>query len=211
MARPADSENDDLVAAKVHARKQASAARKRARDAAGPDAAARLANNLISCIAPTSGQIVSGFLSIGSEVDLSAAFAVLRGFGCRICLPCVIAPRTPLVFRLWDEGDALIVEPFGTRAPAPEAQVVDPDILLVPLLAFDQAGYRLGYGGGFYDRSLEALRQRKSVLAVGVAFEGQRVDAVPRGPHDQPLDWVVTEAGAFQPDLTGIESERPIQ
>ena len=108
-----------------------------------------------------------------------------------------------MVFRLWKQGDALIEESFGTRAPAATATEVQPDILIVPLLSFDRAGYRLGYGGGFYDRTLEMLRKIKPVLAVGVAYSGQQVDAVLRGPYDQPLDWILTESGGFQPDREG--------
>jgi 5-formyltetrahydrofolate cyclo-ligase len=151
---------------------------------------------------PLPGSTVSGFLPIGSEIDPRPALRRLRVMGMNICLPCVVAPDAPLVFRAWEEHDPLVEETFGTKAPAPSAPERDPDILMVPMLAFDGAGYRLGYGGGFYDRSLEALRARKRVTAVGVAFSGQRVDAVPRGPHDQPLDWIVTEGGAFRPGDT---------
>ena len=186
----------DLAADKAAARKTASAARKTARGTAGPDAARRLADRFLAALAPGAGAVVSGFLPIGSEIDPGPAMARLRATGCRICLPCVVAPGTPLVFRLWREGDPLVAENFGTRAPSPDAEAVQPDILMVPMLAFDAAGYRLGYGGGFYDCSLAALRARKPVLAVGVAYEGQRVGAVPRGPRDQPLDWIVTDQGA---------------
>ncbi|MDF1748969.1 MAG: 5-formyltetrahydrofolate cyclo-ligase [Alphaproteobacteria bacterium] len=199
MARPALVETEELVAAKVLARKQAMAARKIAKVDAGPDAAQALANNLKSMLSPNTGTIVSGFSSIGSEIDVGPALTALRLLGCQISLPCVIAPRTPLVFRLWQDGDELVEESFGTRAPAPTAAEVHPDILIVPLLSFDRAGYRLGYGGGFYDRTLESLRKTKPVIAVGVAYSGQQVDAVLRGPYDQPLDWIVTEIGGFQP------------
>jgi len=203
MARPALVETEELVAAKVLARKQAMAARKVAKADAGSDAGQKLADHFQTLISPPAGTIISGFLSIGSEVDVAPTLSAMAGRGCQICLPCVIAPRTPLVFRLWKQGDALIEESFGTRAPAATATEVQPDILIVPLLSFDRAGYRLGYGGGFYDRTLEMLRKTKPVLAVGVAYSGQQVDAVLRGPYDQPLDWILMESGGFQPDREG--------
>ena len=203
MARPALVETEELVAAKILARKQAMAARKVAKADAGPDAGQKLADHFQTLISPPAGTIISGFLSIGSEVDVAPTLNAMAGRGCQICLPCVIAPRTPLVFRLWKQGDALIEESFGTRAPAATATEVQPDILIVPLLSFDRAGYRLGYGGGFYDRTLEMLRKTKPVLAVGVAYSGQQVDAVLRGPYDQPLDWILMESGGFQPDREG--------
>ena len=203
MARPALVETEELVAAKILARKQAMAARKVAKADAGSDAGQKLADHFQTLISPPAGTIISGFLSIGSEVDVAPTLSAMAGRGCQICLPCVIAPRTPLVFRLWKQGDALIEESFGTRAPAATATEVQPDILIVPLLSFDRAGYRLGYGGGFYDRTLEMLRKTKPVLAVGVAYSGQQVDAVLRGPYDQPLDWILMESGGFQPDREG--------
>lgn len=142
---------------------------------------------------------VSGFLPIGSEIDTRPLLQQVLDRGGDICLPAVIQRDHPLQFRQWRDGDLLIDEDFGTKAPAPTAKVVQPDILIVPLLAFDRAGYRLGYGGGFYDRSLEQLRRNKPVLAVGVAFAGQESGSVPRDENDQPLDWIITEREAFQP------------
>lgn len=194
---------DELADRKAAARKAASAARKAARDAAGPGAPAALSAIFAGALEPLPGTTVSGFLPIGSEIDPRPALRHLRVMGCEICLPCVVAPDAPLVFRAWQENDTLVEESFGTRAPAPSAPERVPDILMVPMLAFDDAGYRLGYGGGFYDRSLEALRAVKRVVAVGVAYSGQRVDAVPRGDFDQPLDWIVTQSGAFRPGQPG--------
>ena len=192
------SATDDLDALKKAARKAASAARKQAREDAGPHAIADFTRVLLRSGAIKDGDIVSGFLPIGSEINPTVALESLRAQGNDICLPCVIAPDTALVFRLWSPSDPLVDEDFGTKAPAPYAKAVDPDVLLVPMLAFDAAGYRLGYGGGFYDRSLEALRAKKTVTAIGIAYSGQEMEGVPRGPYDQPLDWIITEAGARQ-------------
>lgn len=189
---------ENLDDQKTLARKAASVLRKAAHVVAGPNAAEDVAAMLLSSGAIAPGATVSGFLPIGSEIDPGPALAHLRAAGHPICLPCVVAPDTALIFRLWAPGDALVKESFGTRAPTAQAEAVEPDALLVPLLAFDAAGYRLGYGGGFYDRSLDALRLTKTVTAIGIAFSGQKAESVPRGPYDQPLDWIVTEAGAAQ-------------
>lgn len=178
---------------KAAARKAASALRKAAAADAGPDAADRLADLLLGAVPMAGMAAVSGFLPIGSEVDVRPALSRLQGLGLDICLPVVVGKGLPLLFRRWREGDALIEEAYGTKAPAPGAPEVEPDLLLVPMLAFDRAGYRLGYGGGFYDRTLAKLRAARSVLAVGVAFAGQEVAYVPHDDLDQPLDWILTD------------------
>lgn len=190
------SQPENLDAQKKVARKQASTRRKQAQAKAGSSAPNSFTSALINSGAFSPGAIVSGFLPIGSEIDPRPAMELLRDRGHQICLPCVVGADRPLVFRLWAPDDPLVVESFGTRAPDSSAQVVKPDALLVPLLAFDASGFRLGYGGGFYDRSLEQLRREKSVTAIGIAFSGQKTETVPRAAHDQPLDWIVTEVGA---------------
>jgi len=186
---------------KVAARKVASAARKQAAADVGRDAASvAIADNFLNAISLQGIAAVSGFLPIGSEIDTRPLLRNVLEQGVDICLPAVIARDHPLEFRQWRDGDPLIDEDFGTKAPAATAKVMEPDILIVPLLAFDRAGYRLGYGGGFYDRSLEKLRLTKNVLAVGVAFAGQEAASVPRDENDQPLDWIVTEREAFRPE-----------
>ncbi len=100
------------------------------------------------------------------------------------------------MFRAWKPGARLLAGPFRIPEPLDSAPAVQPTLLLVPLLAYDSAGYRLGYGGGYYDRSIRALRARAPVLAVGMAFSEQRVDPVPHGARDEPLDWIVSERGA---------------
>jgi 5-formyltetrahydrofolate cyclo-ligase len=101
----------------------------------------------------------------------------------------------PLKFRAWTFRDPLVSGVWGIKEPAPEAPEVSPDILIVPLAAFDRAGYRIGYGAGYFDITLAALRVRKTIIAVGIAFAAQEVDAVPIEAHDQRLDYVLTEAG----------------
>ncbi|WP_420549716.1 5-formyltetrahydrofolate cyclo-ligase [Curvivirga sp.] len=145
------------------------------------------------------GLVISGFLPIGSEIDTRPILEKCRELGMVISLPCVEAVDAPLTFRKWHPDDELVKESFGTMAPAPSAEEVQPDIILSPMLAFDREGFRLGYGGGFYDRSLEKLRKVKSTVAIGVAYAGQEIDAVPHDHLDQPLDMVVTEKEVIRP------------
>jgi 5-formyltetrahydrofolate cyclo-ligase len=118
--------------------------------------------------------------------------------GFKTCVPVVVQLASPLEFRAWVPGEETVPGRWNIPVPPETAKVVEPDVLLVPLLAFDAAGFRLGYGGGFYDRTIERLRAIKPVLTVGVAYAGQQVDKVVRGAHDERLDWILTEAGAMK-------------
>lgn len=144
------------------------------------------------------GAVVAGYWPLRQEIDVRPLLARLRAHGCVIALPVVLAPHRPLLFRVWRTGTRLETGAYGTRHPGTTAATVVPDLVLVPLLAFDRAGFRLGYGGGYYDRTLAALRRRRKVLALGIAFAGQAVAAVPRDRFDQPLDGIVTERGQFR-------------
>ncbi len=119
----------------------------------------------------------------------------LAGEGYGLCLPVMEAKGKPLLFRAWSPGDPLEEVMWGIREPLKTAAVVEPDIVLGPLLAFDVHGYRLGYGGGFYDRTLARLRALKPVVAIGIALDEQKVDAVPHADYDERLDWVLTPSG----------------
>jgi len=140
--------------------------------------------------------VVSGFWPMAEELDIRPLMMELANQGCQLALPVVVAKRQPLVFRAWRPGDALEAGVFGTLHPSPKREVVEPDALIVPLLAVDEEGWRLGYGGGFYDRTLEALRAKKSITAVGVGFNAQLVPEVPHGASDQRLDWLSTDKRA---------------
>jgi 5-formyltetrahydrofolate cyclo-ligase len=137
--------------------------------------------------------VVSGYWPLAGEIDVRPLMTRLVDLGFEGALPVVTAPGRPLDFRRWRPGQALIEGPFGTRHPEPGEPSLRPDIVLAPLLAFDDLGRRLGWGGGYYDRTFEALRRRGPVLAVGIAFAAQRVDTVPHAPHDRRMDWIVTE------------------
>jgi 5-formyltetrahydrofolate cyclo-ligase len=141
--------------------------------------------------------VVSAFWSINEEIDVRPLMHALVDAGCRLALPVVPGRRQPLVFRAWSPGDALEAGVFGTFHPFPDREIVEPDALLVPLLACDGEGWRLGYGGGFYDRTLASLRARRTVTAVGVGYDEQVIDAVPHGPDDQRLDWLLTDRRAY--------------
>lgn len=164
--------------------------------AASPDAGRSVAANLPSALLADRG-IAAGYWPMRDELDVRPSMLRLTAAGWRLALPVVVGRERPLAFRAWTPGDALRPAAFGQSEPDTDRPAVVPDLLLVPLLAFDSDGWRLGYGGGFYDRTLAALRGQGTPVAVGVAFAGQAVAAVPHGPLDQRLDWVVTEDGAF--------------
>jgi 5-formyltetrahydrofolate cyclo-ligase len=138
--------------------------------------------------------IVSGYWPMRDEADPRPLMAALAERGATLALPRA-ETSNPLVFHEWREGDVLHRSKFGVDEPHLSVRVVVPDVLLLPLLAFDADGHRLGYGGGHYDRTLAELRARKSICAIGVGYAGQEVLELPREPHDHPLDMIVTELG----------------
>jgi len=167
---------------------------------AGEGAADAVCRNLLAAVPLPAGAVVSAYWPMASELDPRTLMAALHDTGHPIVLPVVLGRDRPLAFRAWSPGDALEPAGFGTQMPGVDKPERTPDVILAPLLAFDHRGYRLGYGGGFYDRTLALLRKRGRVLAVGLAYAGQKVAAVPHGPNDQRLDWIVTESGAIRPE-----------
>ena len=190
-----------LEAAKARLRGTAKASRKAAAAAdraAGVTAAAALRDRFLAAFAPEAGTVVSGYWPMGDEMDPRPLLAALADAGCALALPALRGPGQALDFRAWAPGDPLVPAAFGTSEPAADKALLQPKVLLVPLLAFDRAGYRLGYGGGFYDRSLAFLRSRGDTLAVGLAYAAQEVAEVPRDRNDQRLDGLVTEQAALR-------------
>ena len=175
---------------------RALAARQSAHDAAS-DAGERLVEHFPFEIL-TPGSVVSGYWPLPGEIDPRPLMATLAARGARLALPVIIARGEPLIFREWHAGDALEPRAFGLMEPGENAPELVPDILLVPLLAIDPDGNRLGFGRGYYDRTLAGLRASGAPLAVGLAYEAQMVAAVPVDEFDQPLDWMVTEVRAVQ-------------
>lgn len=158
----------------------------------------RLAESFLATIPLAPGATVSGYWPFADEIDPRPLMVALCARGHPLCLPVAKAGE-PLSFRAWTPGSELEAGVFDTRVPPPQSPVLRPDCLIVPLLACDREGTRLGYGGGYYDRTLAGLRRGPgAVLAVGVAYQDQRVDAVPRAPYDERLDWVVTETAAHR-------------
>jgi 5-formyltetrahydrofolate cyclo-ligase len=144
-------------------------------------------------VAVAPGTIVAGFMPMKSEINPLPLLRALAGAGARLALPAVAGQGKPLIMRAWAFGEPLAAGVWGIREPEPAAPEVAPDILIVPLLAFDRAGQRVGYGAGYYDRTIVALRAKQAVLAIGLAFAAQEIAAVPATPHDAPLDLVLTE------------------
>lgn len=177
--------------AKADLRRIAAARRQRL---AHPEHAAALAD-YAGTLALAPGVVVAGYAAFRDEADPKPLLLALAARGHPLALPALAGRAQPLRFHRWREGDALCAHVYGMREPAPDCEQLIPSVLLVPLLAFDARGYRLGYGGGYYDRTLEALRAAGRVAAIGLAYAGQEIAAVPHGPHDQRLDAVLSETG----------------
>ena len=189
------SEPQDKAALRAKAR----ALRKGLAWQAGAAASAQFAEHFFAHVPLRARSLIAGYFPIGSEADPSALLEQAFEFGHACALPKVALEGAPLNFVAWRPGEALGPGPFGTREPPGDPLFHVPNIVLVPLLAFDAGGHRLGYGGGYYDRTLALMRGGEAkFLAVGLAFAGQEVDALPADPHDQRLDWIVTEKSARQ-------------
>ena len=186
---------------KQHMRRQALAARRAvpaALAAAAPHRAARLLDVLGPALDRAPGGVASGYWPVRGEFDPRPMLDRLAGRAFVRALPVVTGRGRPLAFRGWNPGEPLTGGAFGIERPLDRAPALVPDLVLAPLLAFDDAGGRLGYGGGYYDRTLRGLRRRTAVLVIGVGFDAQRVDSVPCGDGDEPLDWVITESRAVE-------------
>ncbi len=168
------------------------------RDLMPPDDRVRAARKIAASPLPVAvpkGTIVSGFSPINTEFNPIPLMRRLFDAGARLALPKVMGRGKPLSLRAWSFGEPLVSGVWGIREPGPEAPEVAPDILLVPFAAFDRAGYRIGYGAGYYDMTLAALRAKKKIVALGLGFAAQEVEKVPVEAHDQKLDFILTEAG----------------
>ncbi|KEJ89895.1 5-formyltetrahydrofolate cyclo-ligase family protein [Sulfitobacter donghicola DSW-25 = KCTC 12864 = JCM 14565] len=181
-----------LAQIKAAARKEAFARRKPLFEAAN----GAQAGYLSEVLAGHRGVPVSGFMPIRTEIDPTPAMAEASAYG-DVGVPVIEAADTPLKFARWTPETVMVAGQFGAAIPQ-DPTFFEPEIVVVPLLSFDRKGGRLGYGGGFYDRTLELLRAKRATLAIGFAFAGQEVDAVALEPTDQPLDLIVTEAGIIE-------------
>ena len=141
------------------------------------------------------GSVVSGYFPIRDEIDPLPLLTGVIEWGMQVVLPVILAKATPLIFRTWQPGDVLETKPFGLKEPLASAKVALPDILLVPLSAFDSAGFRIGYGGGYFDRTLDLYRKNRKITAIGVAYDEQEVPCFAHEPHDQTMDYLITPTG----------------
>lgn len=189
---------DPAVDARRRALRDAALARRLALSA---DEVERLGNavcaRLLAQFPAPPGETIAFCWPISNEPDLRPAMHAWHTAGAEICLPVVVRLRSPLIFRSWQPKTEMVPDHHGIPAPA-AGEPVWPDVLIIPVNAFDAAGYRLGYGGGYFDRTL--ARMPAPPLVIGVGFELARVDSILPQAHDIPMDWMVTEAGAFAPN-----------
>jgi 5-formyltetrahydrofolate cyclo-ligase len=143
------------------------------------------------------GTIIAGYFPIRSELDPQPLMHILASRGARLALPAVTARGQSLIFRAWSVGDRLMLGALGIPEPSPVAAELVPDVMLVPLAAFDRLGHRIGYGAGHYDFTFSHLRKAKPVIGIGLAFAAQEIEAIPALSHDVALDYVLTEARVF--------------
>ena len=145
----------------------------------------------------TPGMVISAYSPIRSEIDPAPLMRTLAALGAQLALPAVMARGKTLAFRVWSPDDRLMLGALGILEPSPAAAEVVPDIMLVPLAAFDRSGHRIGYGAGHYDYTLAHVRKLKAVTAIGLAFAAQEIEAIPALSHDVALDYVLTETRMF--------------
>ncbi len=185
--------DDQIENAKAGLRLKAHAARAALPQGMRHDAALAVTEHFFKHIELAPGDVVAAYWRIRDELDCQPILVRLMDTMQPVVLPVVLGPQEPLEMRIWEQGAALYPSGFGTLAPAELAPQAEPDVVLMPLLGFDRMGTRLGYGGGYYDRTLARLSKRPRL--IGLAFAAQELEAIPREAHDIPLDAVVTEAG----------------
>lgn len=178
---------------KAALRIQARAARASLDHAERADAAVAAAQHFFAAIALEPSDVVAAYWRIRDELDCQPILIQLMDGNQTVVLPVVLGPEEPLDLRVWEQGASLYESGFGTLAPSELAPKAEPDVVIMPLLAFDSQGTRLGYGGGYYDRTLASMKKRPKL--IGLAYSAQELEHIPREAHDVPLDAIVTEAG----------------
>jgi 5-formyltetrahydrofolate cyclo-ligase len=192
------SQGNDLIAEKKALRARITAWRAELDAESVALAAEAVAGHGLAFLPLKGAAVVSGFAPMAEEFRLWPLLRRLAAEGHCLALPVMQGKGKALMFRAWAPGDAMDRAVWGIAEPKADKPELEPDILIVPLLAFDRRGWRLGYGGGFYDRTLAGLRARKSIVAVGVGFDEQLIDAVPHLDYDERLDWVLTPSGPLR-------------
>ena len=189
---------DDLDATKAACRKRAVLQRAKLANAL-PGAAIMLAGHAAHLTDRYGRGLYAGYMPIHSELSPLVLLESLVGLGCDVALPITPKRGQPLGFHRWEIDGLLDDGPYGTKQPPAGNEKCTPNVILAPMLAFDKGGWRLGYGGGFYDRTVAGLRGfRQGVMLIGIAYEGQKLDKIPVGPFDMPLDAVLSPAGIFE-------------
>jgi len=196
MAPVMRAETPEPEAAKIELRAQAKRTRAGLSASERELAAEQVAVAGAALVMAQGGKAIAGYYPINDELDSRPLLESLSSQGLSLALPATPPVPGPLSFLEWVPGDPLEEGRFGVMTPPSSSPAMDPDIIFVPLLAFDAAGHRLGYGAGYYDRTLAALRARYQVTAIGLAFAEQEMAALPHDARDQRLDWVVTQSGA---------------
>ncbi len=192
---------NDLTDFKAALRKAAFARRRAAHgaDLSANGATSRAAmDHFLAAGLHTGAEVIAGYRPIRTEIDPTPLMENLHRAGHRLCVPVIQGRGLALKFREWRPDAEMVEGAFGALVPA-AGDWLEPRLLIAPLVAFDADGGRLGYGGGFYDRSLAGLRAKRHTLAVGFAYSAQQVDALPHDATDQPLDAIVTERGLVRP------------
>jgi 5-formyltetrahydrofolate cyclo-ligase len=179
-------------------REKAKALRKEAAETADAQTPEQLSAQFLDHVPWKKDLIVGGYWPIGDEIDPRELLVALDRAGCGLALPVVVTQTESLIFRTFRPGYPLELGAYGIPVPAVSTEALVPSLLLVPLLAFDRSGHRLGYGGGYYDRTIQSLRGQGSLVAVGLAYAAQEVPIVPREADDEALDWVITEREAIE-------------
>ena len=192
-----------VVRAKRALREYASARRRLAYSRYSRGAGIRGTDHFLASIPIKPGAIIGGYWPIRDEFDVMPLLRRLLTMGYRCSLPFVDKGRRELIFREWHSGTEMIEGSYNIPEPVETCTSLQPNILVAPLLAYDFEGFRLGYGGGYYDKAIRTLRRSDAfILSIGVAFWDQRVDLVPHSRLDEKLDWIVTERGAMQFNAT---------
>ena len=190
----------DIDAAKAACRQQATLKRAKLANAS-PEAAITLAGHAAHLTSCFGRGVYAGYMPIHSELSPLVLLEHLVSLGCDLALPITPQAGQPLGFHRWEIGGLLDDGPYGTKQPPADNDKCTPDVILAPMLALDAEGWRLGYGGGFYDRTVAGLRRfGQRVTLIGIAYEGQKVEKIPVGPFDMPLDAVLSLAGMFELD-----------
>jgi 5-formyltetrahydrofolate cyclo-ligase len=165
-------------------------ARKKAFDNASTNAGMQSLIDVVSNL--ESKQVIAGYMPIRTEISPLAAMNKLSNSGKSICVPVVQSAGEPLLFKEWTPNSNMLVGPFGAEIPE-HGEFLEPEVLIVPLVAFDRKGARVGYGGGFYDRYISTIMNDKKIIKIGLGFSFQKIDKVPINKYDKKLDYIITE------------------